>query len=275
MVQGLNTISDSGFYRLAEFIKRNTGIFLNTSKKSLVINRLSKRMLKTGFGSIDEYLNFTFSSRGIGERNFIIDAMTTNKTYFYREPKHFEFISEYLAGYQNNKINIWSAGCSYGDEVYTLSMLLEEYIKSSRTLLSYSILGTDISLSVLKQAEARIYPAYRLTNLPLNYKKNFFATSSSDYQGNPQYKFKDISRGNVAFKKHNLIREIPSIQEVFDIIMCRNVLIYFTQEDKKRIVSELAEKLRPGGILMVGYCEGMLCRNKHLLQLQPSIFQKV
>ena len=269
-------IDQKTFNSIREHMLRNYGINLSLAKKNLVENRLFKRLKQYNFDSYDEYHNYIFSIRGKGELALLSDYLSTNKTYFHREPAHFNFINEYLDKVDKNKsISIWSAASSTGDEAYTLSILLNEFNeKNSTRKINYSILGTDISSRVLRIANEAVYTYSHIESLPNPLITKYFQKVIGDNNA-PNYRLSDIVRKNVRFKKLNLSKEISSLTQKFDIIFCRNVLIYFDNDNKIRVCNQLINMLKPGGYLILGHCEGFICKSQDVKQMQPAVFQKL
>lgn len=267
-------LSIQAFERISKYVRDSFGVNLTAVKRNLVENRLAKRVRQLGFQDLDEYINYAFSPMGKMELALMSDYLSTNKTYFYRESPHFEFLKDYFQKTELKNINIWSAACSYGDEVYTINALAN-YIKvKNHKPFQVSILGTDISSKVLDNAKKAEYPQDRIKTLPGYLLKPYF---QSDHSVKDKKVFKptpEIQR-DVQFRKLNLINEIPHVGKKFDIIFCRNVLIYFQQETKEKVVKQLIDQLKPGGYLFLSLCESMLGRTANVKQIQPSVFQKL
>jgi chemotaxis protein methyltransferase CheR len=265
-------ISKEAFDQISGYVNRTYGINLSEAKRNLVENRLFKRLRFLRMNSYAQYINHIFEPAGKQELDLLCDFLSTNKTYFYREPAHFDFVQKLLADAAGNKFwKVWSAACSGGDEVYTLSCIFEEAVKQRH--FQYSILGTDISGRMIDEAKDGRYASSRIGQLPGHFIKNYFDRSGDDkkqavYAANPAI------RKNVRFQQFNLIKDIPGMSQGFDIIFCRNVLIYFKEETKHQVVADLISKLNPGGYLILAHCEGMLCRNTGLKQVSPAVFLK-
>lgn len=265
-------ISKEAFDQLSKYVNRTYGINLSEAKRNLVENRLFKRLRYLRMGSYAQYIDHIFEPAGKQELDLLCDFLSTNKTYFYREPAHFDFVQKLLADSPANKLwKVWSAACSGGDEVYTLSCIFEDSAKSKA--LQYSILGTDISGRMIDEAKAGKYPGGRINGLPSHFIKSYFDKTDDDKK-QEVYTASAVLRKNVRFQQFNLIKDIPGLSLGFDIIFCRNVLIYFKEETKHQVVADLISKLNPGGYLFLAHCEGMLCRNTGLKQVSPAVFQK-
>jgi chemotaxis protein methyltransferase CheR len=265
-------ISQEAFEQISKHVNRTYGINLSDAKRNLVENRLFKRLRHLSMNSYAQYIKHIFEPAGKHELDLLCDFLSTNKTYFYREPAHFEFLQKLLAESAPNKNwKIWSAACSGGDEVYTLSCIFEEYGKKKP--LQYSILGTDISGRMIEEAKEGKYEMSRIKQLPTHLVKSYFNISEVENK-RKEYSVNAVIRRNVRFQQFNLIKDIPGLSLGFDIIFCRNVLIYFKEETKHQVVADLISKLNPGGYLILAHCEGMLCRNTGLRQVSPAVFLK-
>lgn len=259
------------FEKISKHVNEHYGIHLTEAKLNLVENRLMKRLRHLKVESFKEYTDVLFSKGGIEERNLLCDYLSTNKTYFYREPAHFEFLQKFIRESKaNHSLSLWSAACSGGDEVYTLASILQENVKAKG--LKYNILGTDISSRMIEEATEGKYSFDRISSLPAHLIDSFFDKVKGK-DSSIEYKANNILKQSIRFQKFNLIKDIPGLNAKFDFIFCRNVLIYFKEETKLQVVNELIRKLKPGGYLMLGHCEGMLCRNTDLKQIQPAVFQ--
>jgi len=269
-------LSSTTFNTISNHIRQKYGINLSITKHYLVENRLYRRLQHFGHASFEEYQKFIFSNEGKEELNLLCDYLSTNKTYFYREPNHFTFFNKILnQTHQPKHISIWSSACSTGDEAYTLSILFEDFKQLHPTHDLYcSILGTDISSRVLDKAKLAIYDHSHLQFLPTTYINRYFKKEEIG-TSNTRYKLNNNVKKNVQFKRLNLIKDIFGMNTKFDFIFCRNVLIYFEHATKVKVCNDLIKKLNPGGYLILGHCEGMICKSPELTQVQPSIFQKL
>ena len=265
-------ISNLAFQKICRYVVEHYGINLTEAKRNLVENRLHRRIKQLDLISFEEYTDHLFSSQGRLELGMLCDYLSTNKTYFYREPAHFTFLEELITAIPTNQsLQIWSAACSGGDEVYTITSILEE--KRKQKPFNYQVLGTDISSKMIREANEGIYDEARISPLPLYLKRQYFK-QLADETGKARYEASEAIRKQVSFKKFNLIKDMASVTVKYDIIFCRNVLIYFKEETKKQVVNDLVKALKPNGYLILGHCEGMICRDTELKQIRPSIFQK-
>jgi chemotaxis protein methyltransferase CheR len=266
-------ITKEAFEQISTYVNRNYGINLTDAKKNLVENRLFKRLRLLQMSSYAQYIKHIFEPSGKQELDLLCDFLSTNKTYFYREPAHFEFVQNVInTPAANRHWKVWSAASSAGDEAYTLSCLFEE--ASAKNGLQYNILGTDISSRMIDEAKEAKYVPARISHLPSYLTKTYF-DKVEDERKQEWYSANFAIRKNVRFKTLNLIKDIPTLPGSFDIIFCRNVLIYFKEEMKHQVVADLIRKLNPGGYLFLAHCEGMLCRNTGLKQVSPAVFQNI
>lgn len=270
-------MTDDDFIRLSSFIHDKLGIKMPYQKKVMLQCRLQKRVreLKMTFG---EYLEYVFSNAGKEEELVrMIDLVTTNKTDFFREPSHFDFMKEVvLPGLCDSRrrrpIRIWSAACSSGEEPYTIAITLKEYF-SSRDVTDFEIVGTDVSTRILEKAAFAIYGYERISGISDSIKHKYFMRHK-----NPENKTVRLVpeiRSKVTFQKINLMDEYYDIKNEFDIVFCRNVLIYFDRETQHNVICKLASKIRTGGYLFLGHSESIANMRVPLKQVKPTIFRKI
>lgn len=246
-------LQDATFKQLRDFIYDKSGIFIPDAKKYLIEKKLVPRIQERNLSGFDDYYNFIRYSPGGDELAKLFDVITTNETYFFREPQQLEVFSETIApGIVQPKavkdIRLWSAACSTGEEPYTLAMLLTEKRICSRL----EIIASDISGAVLESAQKGAYGSYSLRNVPEAYLKKYFRSASWAHEVDPEIK------SAVKFMHVNLMDEsrMRVIREM-DVIFCRNVLIYFDDKAKQKAVSLLYDSLKPGGWLFIGTSESL------------------
>lgn len=267
------------FLRISDFIQEHYGIQLPLSKMKMVEARLQKRLKALKLLTFHEYLDFVFSAKDYSEYVHMIDLITTNKTEFFRESAHFDFLTAgILPGILATKkpqeeIKIWSAACSTGEEVYSILITLEEYFFKTFKAHPYKILGTDLSTHVLKRAAAAIYAEERIADMPLHLKKRYFLKSKN--QENPTARIKPSLLKSVDYKRLNLLKPFIGLEPSYDIIFCRNVLIYFSREVQQEVVSKLASKLVAGGYLFIGHSESLTNMQLPLMQVRPTLYKKI
>jgi len=272
-------LSDAHFQRLSTYIFQHYGIKLPAVKKTLLESRLHKRLRILGIPSFPEYCDFLFSAAGQQQEVMhMIDVVTTNKTDFFREPVHFDFMKQTALPALIEKmraglpIKIWSAGCSSGEEAYTISMVIHEYARMAGKLVDYSILGTDISTQILEAAHQAIYTEDRIHNIPIEVKKRYFLRSKD--ASKQVVRIVPELRKKVNFKRLNFMDPAYEVDADFDIIFCRNVLIYFDRPTQAKVVSNLCKKLKPGGYFFLGHSESISDIQLPLQQIKPTIFQR-
>lgn len=260
-------LKDNEFQTVRKIIHNYSGIFIQEGKEALVQSRMMKRVRKLGMKSFAEYLAFVESDKSSGEFLALVDVITTNKTSFFRESKHFDFIrSEVLPRMRGRSVKWWNAGCSTGEEPITCAITLLEAQRETGWS-SVKILGTDISRDVLQVAKTGIYPASKMLDVPNQILKKYFQEKSGEYQvaGNV--------RKMITYGRLNLAERWP-LKGPFHVIMCRNVMIYFNRETQQELISKFQSLLEPGGYLFLGHSESVPKENKGLINLAPAVYQK-
>ena len=265
---------------VADYIERIAGIQLPESKMSLIEGRLRKRQRKTGHKSLHEYINVILSSpEGEPERLNLLDALTTNKTDFYREPDHFDTLRKHILetlvplhqqGWKQ-PLRIWSAGCSSGEEPYTLAIELME-LRRELPGFQFTIHATDISNSCLTVARNATYPHSRIDPVPLTLRREYLLRSK-DRTKNLVCMGPEL-RDKVNFSVFNLLTDEYKFDPRFDIIFCRNVMIYFNNNDRSQIIDRFAHSLNRNGLLFIGHSETISDRASNFEQLVPTVYQK-
>jgi chemotaxis protein methyltransferase CheR len=272
-------LSSARFNRLAGFITRELGIKMPESKIALVENRLLRRAHDLGLDTVDEYaehfLNLASDSE---ERIHFIDAVTTNKTDFFREPQHLDYLTKSVLpplsrseGGRNHVIQVWSAGCSSGQEPYSLAMLLSEHQRLFPKS-DFAILATDVSSRVLESARAGIYDEALIAPVPREFRGRYLLrgrkNSASSVRITPQL------RQKISFHRLNFMAEDYHVRDLFQIVFFRNVMIYFDRPTQEAVIQKLCRNLIPGGYLFIGHSESLSGLNVPLNQIGISIFQK-
>ena len=278
--ENIQPLSNREFENLSKFIYDQVGIKMPPVKKTMLETRLRKRLRATGYDSFSTYCDFLFSSKGITEELIhMIDVVTTNKTDFFREPGQFTFLSrnvlpemikKYGAG-TDRRIKIWSAGCSTGEEPYTLAIVLNEFAIEHNPF-SYSILATDISSRVLETAVTGIYSADRVECIPVHLKKKYFLKSKD--QQKSLVRVVPALRKKIVFQRLNFMDNDLGINEKIDVIFCRNVIIYFDKKTQETLIRKLLSFLVPGGYLCLGHSETIFRTDIPIIQVAPSTYKK-
>ncbi|MGN8224520.1 CheR family methyltransferase [Gracilimonas sp. BCB1] len=262
-------LKSGDFKRVKELLYEYCGIFLQDGKEALVQSRLMKRMRKLGIGSFSEYLDFIEKPESGGEFLSFVDVLTTNKTHFFREAQHFEFIKKHIIPTMGGRdAKWWSAGCSTGEEAVTTAMVLQEARKTT-SWSSVKILATDISREVLKVAQNGVYPSTRMMDVPGSIRRKYF-----DSIGNGEFKVNREIGEMITYGRLNLTQDWP-LKGNFHVIMCRNVMIYFNRQTQQQVVQKFYDQLHPGGFLFLGHSESVSSNNKGFKNLAPAVYQKI
>ncbi len=271
-------LSDNEFDKLSEFIYTEYGIKMPKVKQTMLQSRLQKRLRALEITSFKDYVEYVFSKEGQDtEVIHMIDMVSTNKTDFFREPIHFEFMQnkvlpDFINENPGKTMKIWSAGCSSGEEPYTIAITISEFMEKYSAP-DYSILGTDISSRILKTAIDAIYKESRVVNIPMSIKRKYFLRSKD--RENPTVRIIPDLRKKAMFQRLNFMEKNYSIQDVFDIVFCRNVLIYFDRITQENVINRLCTKLKPGGYFFLGHSESITNINVPLEQIRPTIFRRI
>ena len=270
-------LRDADFEKISRFVYNLCGINLHEGKRELVKARLNKRLKQGQFTSFNQYLQFVMTDEGAEELTAMIDSLSTNLTSFFREESHFyklkEIVSEKAcsAEHQTGVLNLrlWSAGCSTGEEPYSIAMVLHDILAGRRA--DVKILATDISSKVLKTAVAGIYPEKSVNRIPPVTFRTHFQRGSGRWEG--YYKIKDAARKMIHFAQFNL-KEGFAFREGFDIIFCRNVMIYFDKETQRVLIDRFYDCLKDGGYLFVGHSESLTGFAHPFRYVEPSVYRK-
>ncbi len=263
-------LTASQFRRLSELLHRLTGIHLQPGKEQLVKARLWKRIHALGLRGFEDYLALVESGRDPGELSTMVDALSTNKTSFFREPAHFEFLRERLRepARARGPVRIWSAGCSSGEEPYTIAMVVAESLLETGPR-DVRVLATDVSTRVLAHARAGVYPEPALEDVSTARRRRFFTTAGAA----GGWRVDAGLRGLIRFAHLNLMGDWP-MRGPFDFIFCRNVMIYFDRPTQDRLIGRFRDLLRPGGFLFIGHSESLSGRTLGLEYIQPALYRK-
>lgn len=266
------------FNRISQFIYKEFGIKMPPIKKTMLQSRLQKRLRALNIPTYKEYIDYLFSKEGkYKEVTHMIDVVSTNKTDFFREPSHFDFMSDHLLPdfIKNNKtgryLRLWSAGCSSGEEPYTLSMVLSEFSRIYQNI-NFSILATDISTQMLKLGVNAIYKDDRVAQIPLELKRKYFLRSKDS--SNKTVRIIPYLRRLITFQRLNFMDSNYNVPDNFDVIFCRNVLIYFDRPTQEMVINRLCGKLRKGGFFFLGHSESIANMKVPLRHIKPTIFIK-
>ncbi|CDZ93273.1 CheR family methyltransferase [Pseudomonas saudiphocaensis] len=264
----MKSLSPEAFRTIQEWLYRTAGIQINAQKSSMVVSRLWRRVDALGLEDFNAYLAYVFGSDGAAERAEMLDRLTTNETYFFREPAHFARLkNQIIPSLKDRPIKVWCAAASTGEEPYSLAMVLDEQLGGD----GWQLVASDICGRAVQQAKRGIYRLERLELLPVDYLKTYCRRGTGTYQGMMMID-RDL-RTRVRFEQHNLLHPWPEAGG-FDVIFLRNVLIYFDQPTRQRVIDNLCKALRPGGWLITGHCESLAGIRMPLQQLAPSVYRE-
>jgi chemotaxis protein methyltransferase CheR len=264
-------LSPETFSRLSCFITRQLGIKMPDSKTSMIQSRLLRRVNELRLGSIDEYASYLFDSGNQAELQHFVNAITTNKTDFFREPRHFAFLRKVLQSAPDSRFGVWSAGCSTGEEPYTLAMVLAEHERLNRGF-SFAILATDVSTRVLTAAKSGIYTRSQVSPVPPELRKRYLLQSRNATL--ELARVRPELRSRVSFHQLNFMDEHYGVKGMLDAIFFRNVMIYYDRKTQGAVINKLCRNLTPGGYLFVGHSESLVGLQVPLQAVQTSIFRK-
>jgi chemotaxis protein methyltransferase CheR len=264
-------MTDAEFAELTGFVKQTYGIDL-TKKRVLIESRLAHELHQRGFTNFHQYLDAVRSDKTGSEVTTMLNKLTTNLSFFMRENEHFTYLAQQVLPFfektrKNNEFRIWSAGCSTGQEAYNIAMVIDEYFGSRKGKWDTTILATDISMRVLSKAQQGIYTEAELKDLPPAWRTKYFTALP---KGN--YQVCDRIRKEVVFRPGNLMEPFH-FKRPFDLIFCRNVMIYFDAPTKDSIINKFYDWTSPGGYLFIGHSESV-GSNTRYSYIQPAIYQR-
>ncbi len=262
-------ITDQEFAQFQRFLYETAGIHLTGAKKALVSGRLAKRLQECKADSYADYFRLVTAGRFPEETQTAVDLLTTNETYFFREPKHFEFLRQCVVSENARRgpVRVWSAAGSSGEEAYSIAMVLQDCLPQA----AWEVIGSDISTRVLQRARSGHYPLERARNIPHEYLKRFCLKGTGAHEGTLLV---DRSlRGRVRFLQVNLNAPLPRLG-TFDLVFLRNVLIYFDAETKRKVVARVLATVKSGGWLIVSHSETLHEITTEVRSVAPSIYRK-
>jgi chemotaxis protein methyltransferase CheR len=263
-------ISDQEFTLFRQLIYKLAGISLSDAKKILLVVRLTRRLQQYELTSFMQYYHLLVSGEQPEEMQTMVDLLTTNETYFFREPKHFEFLRDEIIPSRTGPggFRVWSAACSSGEEVYTLAMVLAEKLGQG----SWDVVGSDISSKVLAKAQTGHYPLARTEGIPPGYMSKYCLKGVRSHAGT--FLIAPELRAKTRFLQINLMNPIAAGIGEFDVIFLRNVMIYFDMETKTKVVHNLLPRLKSGGYLIIGHSETLNGITDRLASVLPTIYRK-
>jgi chemotaxis protein methyltransferase CheR len=269
-----NSITDKEFAQFQRFIFDAAGISMSSAKKALVSGRLAKRLQQYRLASYGEYFHLLTSGEAPSEVQIAVDLLTTNETYFFREPKHFDLLRELAsaarakaAQSRPQSFRVWSAASSTGEEAYSIAMILEDILGGD----PWEVFGSDISMRVLQRARAGHYPVERTAHISPAYLKRFCLKGIDTQQGTVLVE--RHLRSRVQFMQINLNMALPQLG-TFDVIFLRNVMIYFNGDTKRQVVARVLSLLKPGGYFFIGHSESLNDISDAVQPVAPSIYRK-
>ncbi len=264
-------LSEQQFAKISKLVYETCGINLREGKEALVRSRLLKRLRALELGSFREYLSILEGEDGYKELPNLVDVITTNKTGFFREADHFFYVrDEIVPRLKAHRLRFWSAACSSGEEPYSLAMILRESVVDIDRR-DVRILATDISTKVIEHAKRGIYHPDSLRDVPPQYASKYFVRVRSAAGGS--YSVSESVRSLITFYRLNLMESWP-MKGPFDVIFCRNVMIYFDRVTQERLVGRFWDILSPGGYLFVGHSEGLTGVSHKFRHVKPAIYRK-
>ena len=266
-VAGSIELTDAEFAIFQKLIYDWAGIHMPDSKKALVSSRIMKRLRHYGLNSYTDYLRIVRSEDDRGERQMMINLLTTNETYFFREIRHFDWLRERVTAHDRSEpFRVWSAACSSGQEVYSIAMTVADVLGET----GWQVIGTDISEHILSQALAATYPLEMAEEIPQHLLKKYCLKGAGSEQG--KFCIAPALLKNIRLQRMNLLEHRPGSFGYFDVIFLRNVMIYFDRETRMKVSEALAQSLKPGGFLVIGHAESLHGISDHLKAVKPTIY---
>lgn len=275
VISGILALKDDEFNLIKEIVYRESGIHLSDMKKALVQSRVMKRLRALNIGNFEEYCRYLTDNYD-NEIINLINCITTNKTDFFRESRHFEFLKKTaLPEFEQTgkkQVRIWSAGCSTGAEPYTIAISLREYFQE-RKAPDIKILATDIDTQVLRKGESGIYGMTEVENIDVDILKRYFKRGKGENEG--LFMIKDAAKNIITFRRLNLLDDFYPMKGTFDIIFCRNVIIYFDTESRKKLFEKFYSYLNNEGYLIMGHSETLAGLTNRFSFIGNTIYKKV
>ena len=272
-------LSDELFEKMSAFVSEELGIKMPDRKKVMLEARIRKRLRALNVKTFEEYAEYVFSPGGLeGEVVHLLDVVTTNKTDFFREPRHYDLLTETVLPEllkrkpKGEPLKIWSAACSSGEEPYTLAIVMSEFARENDCP-PFSILGTDVSTHVLYKALDAIYKERTISDVPEGIKKKYFLRSKD--RAKPVARLTKEIRDKVSFKRLNFMEPAYDIDKDFDIIFCRNVMIYFDRPTQEVVINRLCRHMKPEGYLIMGHSETLMGIRAPLKQIVSTVYQRL
>lgn len=270
------SITNREFRQLADYIKAHCGIHLKDEKKILLASRLETVLLQHRLDSFTDYFYYLKADRTGEALSMLVERITTNHTYFMREPEHFHYLEQHVlpqlcGSIPDRDLRIWSAGCSSGEEPYTLAMILDRYFKSMPMMQKWDrkVLATDLSPAVLAKAAKGVYSPQAVQALPQTWQSAYFSRTTDG-----KCQVVDSLKREVIFRKFNLMEESFPFRKKFHVVFCRNVMIYFDADTKLRLLRRFLDITEPGGYLFMSHTESLDSRLTGYRYVRPAVYQK-
>ena len=270
----MGNIQEKDFKKFAEYIQLHYGIHFKQEKQTLVESRLGQILAEMKFNSLTDYLNFVIADKTGKAASVMLDRLTTNYTYFMREPEHFYFLRDRVLPYlektvKEKDLRIWSAACSSGEEPYTIAMMIDEFFSLNKENWDTKVLATDISDSMLRTAKDGIYTNDKISQLPDSWKKRYLKKIDND-----RSMISEKIKNEVVFNNFNLMSQTFPFRRKMHVIFCRNVMIYFDNETKDRLIEKFYDITEPGGFLFIGLSEGLNRDKTRYKYVMPAVYLK-
>jgi chemotaxis protein methyltransferase CheR len=261
-------ISDREFALFQRLIYRLAGISMSDAKKVLLVGRLGRRLRHFGLDSFGDYYRLLASGEQPEELQLMVDLLTTNETYFYREAAHFDFLAEFAAARKGRGFRIWSGACSSGEEPYTMAFVLAETLGLSA---GWEIVASDISVSVLERAQRGHYPLERAQGIPPEVLRKYCLKGVREQAGS--FLIGSELRNRIDFRQLNLLKLAGADIGMFDVIFLRNVMIYFDTETKRKVIASMLPYLKPDGRFIVGHSETLNGLSEDVVMVRPTLYR--
>ena len=272
----MKNLTDDEFERIRSFIKQKLGINLSDEKKSLIHSRLGSTLHEKGFDNFTQYFDSLLQDKTEQALIQFVDKVTTNHTYFMRETDHFDYFRDTVLPYiyekhsQSNDLRLWCAGCSSGEESYTLQILIQDFFKNKPDKWNTEILATDISTTVLKKAVRGVYPIDSLKNMPKQWVNEYFETFDKEHK-----QVREEIKKLITYRKYNLMEEKFPFKKPLQTIFCRNVMIYFDFATREQLVKKFYDATITGGYLFIGHSESLHNTDTQYKYIKPAVYRKV
>lgn len=265
----LPALSEHDFHIIRHLMADISGIQMASHKKALAAGRLMKRLRALQLDSFSDYVSLLQQPQYQEERRIVVDLLTTNETFFFREKPHFDLLLDLVRQHPQRALRLWSAACSSGEEVYSLAMTLSEGLTQGT---HWEIVGSDICRQALDKAQQAIYPLQRTENIPPTWLSRYCMRGVQDMEG--LFRVQTSLCQHTRFLCLNLNEPLPATLGSFDIIFLRNMLIYFDKDTKNQILQRVLQQLKPGGLLFVGHSEGLQNSTLPLTPYATAVYRK-